>query len=81
MLIVEDIEGIAEVKLDQRRGAGRHRVHYPGAANLNLTLNVEANELFEARRGLMETDAQHGFTPSHGETKRARVGYCARESL
>ena len=46
-------------------------MHHRGAANLDLALDVEANELFEARRGPVETDPKHGPTPfQDGREKR-----------
>jgi len=63
LLAVENMNWIAEVKLDQRCSTGRYWMHYGCSANLDLTLNVEANELLEARSGPAETDAKQDPTP------------------
>ena len=57
------MDGIAEIKFDQRGGAGRHRMQQCRTANLDRTLDVEANELFKARSGPEETSTVHCPTP------------------
>jgi hypothetical protein len=57
------MDWIAEIKLNQRGDPGRYGMHHRGTANLDLTLDVEANELCEARSGPEETAAVHGPAP------------------
>jgi hypothetical protein len=57
---------IAEIKLDHRRRSGGHGVDNRRAANPDLTLDVEADKLFEARRRIVETTSHHGPTPCRG---------------
>src|SRR5271166_4978255 len=75
LLMVEDIDWIAEIKLDQRGGAGRDGMHHHGAVNLDLTLDVEANELFEARRGPKETATVHGAALAYHPVLRVRINF------
>jgi hypothetical protein len=60
------MDHIAENKLDHRRRAGGHGVDNNCAANPDLTLDVEADKLFEASRGTVETTSQHSPTPFRG---------------
>jgi hypothetical protein len=76
------MDRIAEIKLDHRRRAGGHGVDHGCAATLDLTLDVEANEMFEAWRRIVETSSQHGPTPfplHFPDGREGRLsGYCVR---
>jgi hypothetical protein len=75
LLIVEDMDWIAEIKLNQRGDASRYGMHHRGTANLDLTLDVEANELCEAPSGPEETAAVHGAALAYHPVFRAHINF------
>jgi hypothetical protein len=63
LLKVENFEWIAEIKLDESGRTSRDRVDHCFTTNLDLALDVEANDLFEPRGGFAEPGMNQDRTP------------------